>query len=81
MNARTTLLGAALVAAIATPAAAQTCVGMPSFAAAPMRADFGLSFPSGGTGLSAGLAFSAARPPLRTIAAVGPDAGRLPIPG
>lgn len=57
MKARTTLFGAALLAAIATPAAAQTCVGMPSFAAAPMRADIGLSFPTGGTGISAGLNF------------------------
>ncbi len=57
MNGRTTLMCAALLAAVAAPLAAQTCVGMPSFAAAPMRADFGVSFPTGGTGLSAGLAF------------------------
>jgi hypothetical protein len=68
MHART-ILTAALVSLAAIPAAgAQNCLGLPSFAAAPLRVDGGLSTGNDATSFTVGASVGAARGPFGSLA-------------
>lgn len=60
---------AALVSLVAIPAAgAQNCLGLPSFAAAPLRIDGGLSSGDDATSFTVGASIGAARGPFGSLA-------------
>jgi hypothetical protein len=62
-------VAAALVSLAAIPAAgAQNCLGLPSFAAAPMRIDGGLSTGNDATSFTIGASIGAARGPFGSLA-------------